>query len=435
MNDCDVAIIGAGIAGLGAADGVSEAGRRATVFEASEHIGGHTSSVTRDGFTFDEGPHVSFTKDDRVRATFDAGAETIHEFAARITNYFTGLWLPHPAQCHLFGVDPDLISKCVEDLVESKLRPIEEPKNYEEWCIDGLGESFFREFTARYTRKYWTVDAHEMTTDWVADRMYAPRIGEVVRGALGNQQNGDFHYLSRFRYPTTGGFESFLGALGRQADFCLGKRVSAIDVEARELRFADGSSARYKDLISTMPLPLLVRAIESDQCPADVRAAAERLRCTSVLLVDVAVARADLFDCHWFYVYDEDLLISRGHFPHMLAQANAPEGCGSIQLEVYFGAHKPLPAAPDDVAERVLDELVHLGILRGRSEVLWVRDRVVPFANVLFDHNRSSALEIIKSWLDATPGLEVAGRYGEWGYLWTDDSLISGWNAAARLER
>jgi protoporphyrinogen oxidase len=432
MTACDVAVIGAGIAGLGAADEVQSRGRTATVFEAASHRSGHTSSVKRDGFVFDEGPHVSFTKNDRVRDVFTSGAGSVHEFAARITNYYQGKWFTHPAQCHLYGADPDLIARCIEDLVESRLHPVERPRNYEEWCIDGLGETFFREFTARYTRKYWTVDASEMTTDWVAERMYPPKIGEVVRGALNNDQTGDFHYLSSFRYPADGGFESFLRDIGVSASVQLDRRLVELDLEARVLKFGDGSEVGYVDLISTMPLPLLIQAISSGQCPQEVRDAAGRLRCTSMLLVDVAVARSDLFSSHWFYVYDEDLLISRGHFPHMLASGNAPSGCGNVQLEVYFGAHKPLPDTPANVASTVVDELVHLGILKNRDEVLWVRDRVVPFANVLFDHDRKPALDIIRPWL-ATTGIEVAGRYGEWGYLWTDDSLASGWSAAERV--
>lgn len=433
MSTCDVAIIGAGIAGLGAADGVEMLGRRASIFEASRHRGGHTSSVERDGFVFDEGPHVSFTKDERVKDAFTRGAGSVNEFVAQITNYFDGLWLRHPAQCNLFGADPGLIARCVEDLVESRIRPIAEPANYEEWCIDGLGETFFREFTAKYTRKYWTVEAREMTTDWVADRMYPPKVGEVVRGALENHNSNQFHYLNSFRYPTTGGFESFLNEFGRSADITLGAQVTSVDVERRQLRFTDGEIADYQNLISTMPLPLLIDSIVDGQCPPEVRFAASRLRCTSVLLVDVAVDRADLFDSHWFYVYDESLLISRGHFPHMLAPNNAPAGCGSIQLEIYFADHKPLPDSPDALAERVVDELVQLGILNSRLEVRWVRNRVIPFANVLFDHNRASSLATIQPWLAGT-GIELAGRYGEWGYLWTDDSLSSGWRAAERLQ-
>ncbi len=98
MRSIDVAVVGGGIAGLGAADGIRNLGRSAVVFDSASHTGGHTSSIERDGFVFDEGPHVSFTKNERVKAIFDAGAGSVHEFSARITNFYQSLWLTHPAQ-------------------------------------------------------------------------------------------------------------------------------------------------------------------------------------------------------------------------------------------------------------------------------------------------------------------------------------------------
>src|SRR6185295_15316318 len=48
-------------------------GVEATVFDMRAHIGGHTASYQHaTGFTFDEGPHISFTKDPRIKALFAA---------------------------------------------------------------------------------------------------------------------------------------------------------------------------------------------------------------------------------------------------------------------------------------------------------------------------------------------------------------------------
>src|SRR5437879_4073405 len=105
-----VAIIGSGFAGLAAAHGLARAGVDAVVYEARDSWGGHTASEVVDGFVFDEGPHVSFTRDERVRRVFEEGARQVVEFTASISNIYQGTWLRHPAQCHLHGLDPDLIT-------------------------------------------------------------------------------------------------------------------------------------------------------------------------------------------------------------------------------------------------------------------------------------------------------------------------------------
>jgi protoporphyrinogen oxidase len=431
MSSSNVAVIGSGMAGMAAADRLAGAGVAAEIFEAELEWGGHTRSFERDGFVFDDGPHVSFTKDEAVRELFTRGARDVVEFPASISNYFRTHWVKHPAQCHLYGLDPDLVTACIADFVRTHATP---PKveTYQDWCVAMFGATFAQNFPLPYTRKYWTLEAAQMSTDWVGSRMYPPKLEEVVRGALVPDQGGDFHYLSKFRYPARGGFQSFMRAMLRPELLRLGKRLVRLRPARKELSFADGSSSQYEHLISTMPLPELVRAIDPAEVPGAVRDAAEALLCSSLVLIDVAVKRADLSPNHWFYVYDEDISFARGHFPHMLSAHNAPPGCGSIQLEVYHSRHKPLETSPDLLPERVVDELVKIGILRDKQEVLWARSREVHYANVVFDHQRTAALGVIEPWLSER-GIVRAGRYGDWAYHWTDDSVKSGWRAADQV--
>lgn len=423
-----VTIIGAGMAGLAASDRLRQLGIQAHVYEARSVWGGHTHSDNRDGFVFDEGPHVSFTKDDAVRALFTAGAVDVEEFRARITNAFRGSWIPHPAQCHLHGQDPDLIARCIVDFVNAQKSP-PPIANYADWCVASFGQTFAETFPFSYTRKYWTVEASEMSTDWVGARIYPPKLEDVVRGALMPVSGEGFHYLSTFRYPSQGGYQSFMRSMYHPESISCDKRVAKLDLSAKRVSFYDGSSANYDALISTMPLPDLIRAIVPGQAPKEVRDAAEKLLCSSLVLVDVAVRRSDLSDAHWFYVYDEDISFARGHYPHMLAPKNAPPGCGSIQLEVYHSKHRPLPCRAPELPQRVVRELVALKILRSESEVLWARHREIQYANVIFDHARAGALAILLPWLKSV-GILLAGRYGEWNYAWTDDAVKSGWAAA-----
>ena len=64
----EFAVIGTGMAGFGAAHALYEAGIKPVMFDKHDYIGGHTASHEfAGGWTFDEGPHVSFTQDRTVQ--------------------------------------------------------------------------------------------------------------------------------------------------------------------------------------------------------------------------------------------------------------------------------------------------------------------------------------------------------------------------------
>ena len=78
MTMADICVLGTGMAGYGAAYRLQQAGVRGILFDKKPHYGGHTASFGYEGkYTFDEGPHVSFTKHERLQKLFaDADAWT-----------------------------------------------------------------------------------------------------------------------------------------------------------------------------------------------------------------------------------------------------------------------------------------------------------------------------------------------------------------------
>jgi len=164
--------------------------------------------------------------------------------------------------------------------------------------------------------------------------------------------------------------------------------------------------------------------------PADVRAAAARLACSTCVLVNVVVDREELSQGHMTYFYDEDICFTRLSFPHMLSPNNVPKGAGSIQAEVYFSSkYRPLTVTPESLIEPVIADLRRCGLIREEDHILLRNAFLVPYANVIFDLDRAEALKTVHGYLDEI-GVAYCGRYGDWGYMWTDESFISGERAA-----
>ncbi len=176
------------MAGFGAAHAAHEAGVRPVMYDMHDHIGGHTASYEfPGGWTFDEGPHVSFTEDARIRDLLASNVDgKYEEFATRVNNYWKGHWIKHPAQINLHGLPTDLVTKILLEFVEvaQRTEPPSTVRNYEDWLRASFGKTFSETFPMEYTIKYHTTTAANMNTEWIGPRLYRPKLEEVFRGAL-----------------------------------------------------------------------------------------------------------------------------------------------------------------------------------------------------------------------------------------------------------
>ena len=259
----DVVILGAGMAGFGAAHRLRAEGVRPVMFEQKAWPGGHTASFHQPGgFIFDDGPHISFTKDERIQQLFSESVrnefETIHAY---VNNHWKGQWIKHPAQCNLHGLPTALVVDILSDMVEAK-QQAQAPaiRNYAEWLVASYGRTFATTFPMEYGLKYHTTAAENMTTDWLGPRLYKPELREVFQGAV-SPSTADVHYVSHFRYPTRNGFVSYLDAFLGDAEVRLEHQLTALDPRARTLTFSNGRVAGYGQVISSIPLPVLIPLI------------------------------------------------------------------------------------------------------------------------------------------------------------------------------
>jgi phytoene dehydrogenase-like protein len=80
MPDCDVLIVGAGLAGLACARRLAQAGVRFRLLEASDGVGGRVRTDALDGFLLDRGFQVLLTAYPEAQAVLDYPALKLHAF-------------------------------------------------------------------------------------------------------------------------------------------------------------------------------------------------------------------------------------------------------------------------------------------------------------------------------------------------------------------
>jgi protoporphyrinogen oxidase len=432
LTKVPVAVLGSGMAAMGAAHVLREVGRTPVLFDAHDYPGGHTATFAAgDGFLFDDGPHLSFTKDERIAGLLaDAVDGRYRTVQVVIDNMWRGHRVRHPVQLNLHGLPPELIVSVIDDFVAESAGSDREIRNYADWLVASFGRTFAETFPMVYGRKYHTIEPADLTTEWLGPRMYRPDLHEMLQGALDVPREHK-HYVTKFRYPEHGGFGAYLAGLRRGVDVRLGHELVGLDPVDRALRFAGGREVSADSVISSIPLPELIPLI--DGVPDVVRTAAEALSFSSAMVVNIGVDRADLSPAHITYYYDEDVVFPRLNFPHMLSPHVVPTGAGAIQAEVYHSErYRPLTMTPDETVDRVVSDLRRCGVLRGDDQLLVAEARNIRYANVIWDHQRADALATVHAYLDEV-GVVRCGRYGDWDHSWTDEAFLSGERAGREV--
>lgn len=100
-----------------------------------------------------------------------------------------------------------------------------------------------------------------------------------------------------------------------------------------------------------------------------------------------------------------------------------PEGCSSLQLEIYCEQDK---YSKEELLEASVGKLIVLGFIQ-KEDILFVDVRFEKYANVIFDQNIYESRKKVRDYLSSI-GVETIGRFGEWDYLWSDQSLLNGIN-------
>ncbi|WP_096022076.1 protoporphyrinogen/coproporphyrinogen oxidase [Campylobacter lanienae] len=414
-----IVILGAGISGISASYHLNQKNIQNIIFEKDDDWGGLCGNFELDGFRFDKAVHLSFSDNEYVKNLFSKSCEYIaHEPIAY--NYYNGYWLKHPAQNNLMPLSLDEKIDIITDFAQNTNDKVN-LKNYEQWLKAQYGNYFSENFAMVYTKKYWTLQAKDLSTTWVGTRMYTPNLKEVLKGAF-EENTPNTYYASQMRYPKKGGYKSFLNYMRKDCDIKFNKKVIQIDTLNKIVYFDDDTNQAYDNLISSIPLPEYKNLIKD--MPLYIKQACDRLQYTSIALVSFGFNKADIAKYLWFYIYDEDILASRCYSPSIKSPDNAPKNCSSLQFEIYFSKNKPLNLNNQELINHIIQKSKKMGIFDTKDIV--IQDcRILKYGNVIFYHNMELDRKIILDYL-ANLNIKTIGRFGKWEYLWSDQSLLSG---------
>jgi len=147
-------------------------------------------------------------------------------------------------------------------------------------------------------------------------------------------------------------------------------------------------------------------------------------------MVSLGFNRADIAKHLWFYIYDKDILASRVYSPSLKSKDNVPNGCSSLQAEIFFDNKDEMPDK-ETVLKNTVEKLSQ--ICNFNEEEIIVKDiRFEKYANVTFDKNIYQNRQIVLDYLKEI-NINSIGRFGKWEYMWTHQAFQDGINIAKAI--
>ncbi|NEP10122.1 MAG: NAD(P)-binding protein [Symploca sp. SIO2C1] len=420
MSKVDTVILGAGLTGLAAALSLES---DYILLEKNSRPGGLTRTEKIDGYLFDHTGHWLHLRNERTQALVKTLlGDNLMEVSRNSKIYSHGNYIEYPFQSNLGGLPKDIAFECLWDAIEAhlerNLRP--EPKNFEEFSRTLFGNGITDHFLVSYNHKLWGCEPREITAEWCGRFFPKPNLEQITKGALGlTKATG---YNAKFVYPKQGGIEALPRSLASQIDSIqTDSAPDALHLGERWLE-VKGDRIHYRRLISSIPLPELLKIVLD--LPEALREAASWLRCTKLRYVNYGVKGKVLNQIHWLYLPEPQLPFYRIGCSSNAIPTLAPPGCSSLYVEV-SNDHN-LPDA--EVLSAIRHFFQELGVISSEADIEVEAVRHIPYGYVIFDDHYDEAREHIFPYLENN-GVMSRGRYGAWIYSSMEDALLDGLKA------
>lgn len=448
-TSADVAIIGAGPAGLTAAYLLTQQGYRVTVIEKDPtYVGGISRTVQHEGFRFDIGGHRFFSKSQEVVDLWNEILPDDFIQRPRMSRiYYEGKFYSYPLRAFeaLWNLGIIRSTLCMASYVMAKLLPNKKVRSFEDWTINQFGRKLYSIFFKTYTEKVWGMPCDEMSADWAAQRIKGLSLGAAVldglKRSLGlnkapNDGMANKTLLETFRYPRLGPGMMWEAARDKVIaggnHVLMGHGLKQLVQDQKTGRWRMTATGPDGDVvidaahvISSAPMRELAARIHP--LPACALNAAPNLKYRDFLTVALKIRSEDLFPDNWIYIHDSKVKVGRVQNFRSWSPEMVPDpAIACVGLEYFcFEGDGLWSASDDDLIALATSEMAILGLCKADDVVggaVVRQEKAYP----VYDDDYAAHVETMRSELEARyPTLHMVGRNGMHRYNNQDHAMMT----------
>lgn len=487
-----IVIIGAGPAGLTAAYELAKSQKYSIcILEAEHSVGGISKTVRHQDNLIDIGGHRFFSHSKKVldwwlqflpivdttshmeisyhqeRQSLDEVILQKSEEAMLIRSrksriYFKKQLIDYPLKLNLrllIALGLGSSARIMLGILRSRISPMKEVKNLEEFFINNFGKELYEIFFKEYTEKVWGKPCTELSADWGKQRIKTLKIRDIVLHSVLKWVMPQRKFKSqartlteKFLYPSKGP-----GMLWEKvADECQkmgvtltkGSKVDGLHFQDNLVKSVSYSchenlpqEMECDAIFSTMPINDLIRSMQTD-IPSAVVSVSQSLEYRDFIIVGLELRELELLpekgkkmvEDNWLYIQDTGVKVGRLQLFNNWSPFMTTGDHAWIGAEYFCKKGDEVWSMTDEaLVDFALSELDSIGIL---SKHNFVSGKVVKCPKAYPSYTGSyNQLHLVQDFLESIPNLFLMGRNGLHKYNNQDHSMLTAFKAVELFEK
>lgn len=344
-NEKDVIVLGAGASGLPAALQLVRAGRKVTVVEKEENVGGLALTVKRKGLSFDIGPHALPTRNrDLIRLISELCGDNIITVRRNTTIYHSNKYYLQPINIRNVLTSVGFVTslKIIIDYIGMTLQSLfqqnENMDSFESYVKARVGKTLYGLFFGPYTEKVWGIEPSRISYRLASQRLKKLEIKELLKLVFGKKsEDHDLHFEDFYYHKQGIGeiYQAMADAIQNENGEVLcnstikeikwkNNKILSVDLEVE----GKHRSVEPSYVLSTIPLSDLIHTFN----PAfhkDVFDLVKELKYRSMVFFFLHVKNDWKKEYQWIYFLDKSVMFNRTSSQRKMSKFMIPDG-GSI---------------------------------------------------------------------------------------------------------
>lgn len=403
-----------------------------TILEKEDAIGGLCRSIHKDGYTYDIGPHILFSKDkEMLNLMLELTPET-NQLRRSNQIIHKGRYVQYPFENDLSKLPSEDLNYAVTAFQNNPYENYE-AQNMLQFFLKTFGEGITNLYLRPYNEKIWKHDPSFMDTQMV-ERIPKPTDEEIMRSAGGETVDGYVHQLY-FHFPKEGGIEAvvrgFADRLGKKCKVMLNQELIEVDRVEGNYKIKTTEAEYLADkIVSTIPVQELTKIYEN--AANEIGGVVKDLKYNSIIIAFVKTKK-DLSGANFaFMTADKNILFHRISKMDFLGDAYKSDGA-TYMVEVTFRQKDWIDQLSEtELKQKITEGLEAIQFIDRPDEAEFINITKHPYAYVIYDLNHQRNMEAVRAYY-SSQGVYLNGRFGNFEYWNMDRVLRESKNLAAIL--